>query len=72
MFAVLIVLKFKFTWSFVIVRRPESGLEICVKIHGSKLLLLSLRAGSKTIFVVAIFVRKAYGIITISCNKSNE
>ena len=26
-----------------------------VKIHGSKLLLLSLRAGSKTIFVVAIF-----------------
>ena len=26
-----------------------------VKIHGSKLLLLSLRAGSKTIFVVALF-----------------
>ena len=26
-----------------------------VKIHGSKLLRLSLRAGSKTIFVVAIF-----------------
>ena len=26
-----------------------------VKIHGSKLLLLSLRDGSKTIFVVAIF-----------------
>ena len=44
-----------------------------VKIHGSKLLLtLSLRAGSKTIFVVANFERKAYGIITISCNKSNE
>ena len=93
--------------------RPQNPSKL---IHGSKLLLRSSRAGSKTIFVVAnlwgferprpihgsysgsvypqvcynvinimiygrrgcIFVwlnnvsRKAYGIITVSCNKSNE
>ena len=59
-----------------------------VKIHGSKLLLPSLRAGSETIFVVANLrgferprpihgsysgsVRKVHGIIAVSCNKSNE
>ena len=52
-----------------------------VKIHVSKLLLLSLRADSRTIFVVANFLGLSVTLqsdlwlnklITVSCNKSNE